>query len=92
LKNTDEATVSEPQFKFDKSSSQESNYATWKEMNDREYKNMGQQPLSPEESKRAFEKQYGPINSKAQSKGDDGSVQAFRNMIKAGTPRSVIDK
>jgi hypothetical protein len=94
LVNTDETTMSEPQFKYDTSSDHESNYSAWKSMNDKEYRNNQQQPKSPEESRREFERQYskfGGSNTK-KSKGDDGSAQAFRNMMKAGQPRSIIDK
>jgi len=102
LVDTDEGVVSEPQFKYDKSSDHESNYSAWKSMNDREYRNNNQQPKSPEESRREFERQYSKFGSSkkpdpyhgrtTKSKGDDGSVQAFRDMMKAGQPRSIIDK
>ena len=94
LVDTDEGVVSEPQFKYDKSSDHESNYSAWKSMNDREYRNNNQQPKSPEESRREFERQFSKFgNSKTKKpRGDDGSAQAFRDMMKAGQPRSIIDK
>jgi len=93
LVNTDETTMSDPQFKYDKSSDKESNYTAWKNMNDKEYRINQEQPKSPEESRREFERQYGRVHGNTKKpKGDDGSAQTFRNMMKAGQPRSVIGK
>ena len=94
LVNTDETIEQSEKFKYDKSSDHESNYNTWKQLNDKEYRNAQQQPKSSEESRREFERQYGHKgNSNTKKpKGDDGSAEAFRNMMKAGQPRSVIDK
>ena len=89
----EETTMSDPQFKYDKSSDKESNYTAWKNMNDKEYRINQEQPKSPEESRREFERQYGRVHGNTKKpKGDDGSAQTFRNMMKAGQPRSVIGK
>jgi hypothetical protein len=84
--------LSEPQFKYDKSLDHETNYSVWRSMNDKEYRNNKQQPKSPEESRREFERQFSKFgNSKTKKpKGDDGSAEAFKRMMKAGEPRGGI--
>lgn len=89
---TDESLMADPQFKYNKNMPKSQNFANWKKMNDDEYRRSNE-PYPDEKDQRAeFERQYGPIADEKVSSGKDKqSASAFRKLMKAGQPRSVID-
>ena len=90
---TDESLMADPEFKYNKNMPKSQNFANWKKMNDDEYRRSNE-PYPDEKDQRAeFERQYGPIgDEKVSSSPDKQSASAFRKLMKAGQPRSVIDK
>ena len=56
-------------FKYNTEASYESNYATWKLMNDKEYRDIGEEPYSKQESRRVFNEIYGNYSVKERLQG-----------------------
>jgi len=71
-------------FKYNTEASYESNYATWKLMNDKEYRDMGEKPYSEHDSRRVFTDIYGTYSVKERLQGLSFSM-GKRN--KRGTKR-----
>ena len=71
-------------FNYDTKNTYEANYSVWKLMNDKEYRDIGQEPYSEQESRRIFNEIYGNYSVKERLQGLSFSM-GKRN--KRGTKR-----
>ena len=71
-------------FKYNTEHSYESNYSVWRDMNDKEYRDIGEKPYSKQESRRVFNENYGNYSVRERIQGLSFSL-GKRN--KRGTKR-----